>query len=353
VTPRQRILHGVPRLRSTATPSRRRALTLLATTHGLTAIFAAFAPSAAAQTVDTDRQIAQQLFDDGRALLEARRYAEACPKFAESQRLDPGGGTLVNLALCHELEGKTATAWSEFRDALGQAVKDDRKDREELARSHIADLAPKLMRIVVEVPERLAARDPEINLDRSRLPDAAWNTPIPVDPGEHRVSVSFAGGGPPWSVAVSVAEPGQTYAVKLPSFDSPLVCPQGQMRVHEACVNIPWDATRSRRTIAFWLTLSGAGALLVTSAVTGVVALSANAYVNDNCSTDRDFCRVSDAGDAATRAKTFAWISTATLGAGLVTGVVAFVLPRERPETLGGTTTTITLGLGSLRITGM
>jgi hypothetical protein len=328
---------------------------LLTATLGLTAAFVAFAPPAAAQTVDTDRQIAQQLFDDGRALLEARRYAEACPKFAESQRLDPGGGTLVNLALCHELEGKTATAWSEFRDALGQAVKDDRKDRQELARTHIADLAPKLMRIVVEVPERLASRDPEINLDKSRLPDAAWNTPIPVDPGEHRVSVSIAGGGQPWSVAVSVSEPGQTYAVKLPSFESPQVCPQGQMRVRgqEACVNIPWDAARSRRTTAFWVTLSGAGALLVTSAITGVVALSANAYVKDNCSTDRDFCRVSDAGDAATRAKTFAWISTATLGAGLVAGVVAFVLPRERPETLGGTTTTITLGLGSLRITGL
>lgn len=305
---------------------------------------------AAAQTVDTDRQIAQQLFDDGRALLEARRYAEACPKFAESQRLDPGGGTLVNLAYCHELEGKTATAWSEFRDALGQAIKDNRKDREELARSHIADLAPKLMRIVVQVPERLAAREPEINLDKSKLPVVAWNTPIPVDPGEHRVSVATPG-GQPWSATVSASAPGETYTVKVPSAESPVACPQGQMRVQEACVTIPWDGTKSRRTTAFWLTLGGAGTLLVTSAITGVVALSADAYVKDNCSTDRDFCRVSDASDAATRAKTFAWISTATLGAGLVAGVVSFVLPREPPPALGGGA--ITLGLGSLRITGM
>ena len=327
---------------------RRRIVTTFAATLAVTLASVAFAPPAAAQTVDTDRQIAQQLFDDGRALLEARRYAEACPKFAESQRLDPGGGTLVNLAFCHELEGKTATAWSEFRDALGQAIKDDRKDREELARTHIADLAPKLMRVVVQVPERLAARDPEINLDRSKLPEAAWNTPIPVDPGEHRVSVSIAG-GQPWSVAVSVAEPGETYTVKVPSFESPVVCPQGQMRVEGACVAIP--GTSSQRTTAFWLTLGGAGALLVTSAITGVVALSANAYVKDNCSTDRDFCRVTDAGDAATRAKTFAWISTATLGAGVVAGVVAFVLPRQPPPALGGAT--ITFGLGSVRITGM
>lgn len=328
----------------------RRIGTLLSAALAGTLAVLATARPAAAQNSDTDRQIAQQLFDDGRALLEARRYAEACPKFAESQRLDPGGGTLVNLAYCHELEGKTATAWSEFRDALGQAIKDDRKDREELARTHIADLAPKLMRVVVQVPERLAAREPEINLDKSKLPDAAWNTPIPVDPGEHRVTVAIAG-SQPWSVAVSVSQPGETYTVEVPSFDSAIVCPQGQMRVHEACVTVPWDATSARRTTAFWITLGGAGALLVTSAVTGVVALSANAYVKDNCSSERDFCRVSDAGDAATRAKTFAWISTATLGAGIVAGVVAFVLPRQPAPALGGAT--ITVGLGSLRITGL
>ncbi len=310
----------------------------------------AFAGPAAAQSGDTDRQIAQQLFDDGRTLLEARRYGEACPKFAESQRLDPGGGTLLNLAYCHELEGKTATAWSEFRDALGQAIKDNRKDREDFTRTHIADLAPKLMRVVVHVPERLSARDPEISLDKSKLPPTAWGTPIPVDPGEHRVSVSIAG-GQPWSVAVAVSEPGETYTVRLPTLESPVVCPQGQMRVQDACVVIPWDSTRSHRSTASWLTLGGAGTLLVTSAITGVMALSANAYVKDNCSTDRDFCRVDDAGEAATRAKTFAWISTVTLGAGAVAAVVAFVLPRETPRTVGAAT--VTLGLGSLRITGM
>ena len=299
---------------------RRAVLVTLATL----ATLAAFAAPARAQSGDTDRQIAQQLFDDGRTLLEARRYAEACPKFAESQRLDPGGGTLLNLAYCHELEGKTATAWSELRDALGQAIKDGRKDREDFTRTHIKDLEPKLMRVVVHVPERLAARDPEINLDRSKLPTTAWDTPIPVDPGEHRVSVTIAG-AQPWSVAVSVSEPGETYTVPLPSLESPITCPQGQMRVQEACVAIPWDATQSRRSTAFWLTLGGAGALLVTSAITGVVALSANAYVKDNCSNERDFCGVA--------------------------GVVAFVLPREKPATLGGAT--ITLGLGTLRITGM
>lgn len=312
----------------------------------------AFAASASAQSGDTDRQIAQQLFDDGRVLLEAKRYAEACPKFAESQRLDPGGGTLLNLAVCHELEGKTATAWSEFRDALGQAVKDERKDREQIARAHIDDLAPKLMRIVVRVPERVAARDPEINLDKSRLPVAAWNTPIPVDPGEHRVSVTAAG-AEPWSTAVAVSEPGKTVAVEVPALEAQLVCPAGQTRSEGTCVPIPWDESKRGRTTAFWITLGGAGALFAASAVTGIVALNADAYVKDNCSGPRDFCRVSDAGDAATRAKTFAWISTLTLVGGAAATFVAFMLPRDQVRKWGGTPTTVTLGLGSLSITGM
>jgi hypothetical protein len=101
------------------------------------------------------------------------------------------------------------------------------------------------------------------------------------------------------------------------------------------------------------VTLGGAGALFAASAATGIVALNADAYVKDNCSGPRDYCLVSDADDAATRAKTFAWISTITLAGGAAATLVAFVLPREQLRKWGGTRGTVTLGLGSLRITGM
>src|SRR4051794_33573309 len=111
----------------------------------------AFASAAHAEPT-ADSQIAQSLFDDGRVLMDAGRFAEACPKFAESQRLEPAAGTLLNLALCHEHEGKTATAWTEFRDALSLAMAAQRKDRQELAELHIATLGPKLTRLSVAVP---------------------------------------------------------------------------------------------------------------------------------------------------------------------------------------------------------
>src|SRR5215471_19286696 len=66
--------------------------------------------------------IAEALFRHGRELLDAGKVSEACEKFAASQRADPALGTLLNLAACHEREGRTATAWSEFTDAYAQAT---------------------------------------------------------------------------------------------------------------------------------------------------------------------------------------------------------------------------------------
>jgi hypothetical protein len=40
-----------------------------------------------------DQALAQTLFDRGRELMTAKKYVEACEKFAESERLEPSVGT--------------------------------------------------------------------------------------------------------------------------------------------------------------------------------------------------------------------------------------------------------------------
>jgi hypothetical protein len=72
----------------------------------LSALVLAGAPRGAfAQTAaDTDR--AERLFAEASALVAAGKYAEACPRFEESERLDGALGTHYNLALCFEKIGK-------------------------------------------------------------------------------------------------------------------------------------------------------------------------------------------------------------------------------------------------------
>src|SRR5258706_3292372 len=56
-------------------------------------------------------------YDEAETLIAQGKLAEACPRYAESQRLDPQLGTLLHLADCMERNGQTASAWAGFREA--------------------------------------------------------------------------------------------------------------------------------------------------------------------------------------------------------------------------------------------
>ena len=109
-----------------------------------------------------ERATADALFRDAKRLMKKKAYDEACPKLAESQRLDPQGGTLLNLAVCHALQGLTASAWVEFQEALALAKEAKRRDRIHLAEREIVKLEPRLSRLTIQVPE--TARVEEIVL---------------------------------------------------------------------------------------------------------------------------------------------------------------------------------------------
>ena len=162
--------------------------------------------SAPAAAGPSEQRLAQALFDDARRLMEQKRYSEACPKLAESQRLDPGGGTLLNLAVCHAADGKTATALVEYTEALSVATRDGRRDREELARSAIARLEGEVPRVTVVVPAAARAPRLEVKIDETPLPAVAWDVAMPVDPGGHTI-VATVPGRAPWTTVVSVLPP--------------------------------------------------------------------------------------------------------------------------------------------------
>ncbi len=154
----------------------------------------ALLPEAAlADSTEQDRVLANALFDEARALMADGRYAEACPKFAESLRLQPGGGTLLNLGVCHEKEGKTATAWGELKAALALARRDGREDREKLALERIAVVEPQLSYVTIRVGADARLEGLEVRLDGTVFRAPSWGSARPIDPGEHRLVVSAPG----------------------------------------------------------------------------------------------------------------------------------------------------------------
>lgn len=150
------------------------------------------APGALAQNKDS--VAAEALFQEGRQLLEEGKAAEACPKLAESHRLDPATGTLMALALCHEQEGKLASAWAEFTEVEGRARSEGRKDRVQLARKRAAALKPRLSTLTIHVsPEASQASGLAISRDAVELGKGSWNAAVPIDGGEHTIEVTAPG----------------------------------------------------------------------------------------------------------------------------------------------------------------
>lgn len=168
--------------------------------------------TALGQPAPSDVAVAQSLFEQGRALMKEGRFAEACPKLADSQRLDPATGTLLNLALCHEEAGLTATAWAEFHDALTQAKHDDRDERARFARQHIEKLEPVLSSVTIV---RAAGVRGDVHLDGVLLGEATLGAPTPVDPGHHVVEAS-APGKRPWRADLDVGPNADKKLVEVP-----------------------------------------------------------------------------------------------------------------------------------------
>jgi hypothetical protein len=136
---------------------------------------------------------AEALFDEGLKLYDAGRYGEACDKFAESQRLAPARGTLLNVARCLEKTGKTATAWAIYREVVGLAHREGDAQRERVASSRESALRDHLASLSIVVPSESKVDGLVIKRDGTVIAQAEWGVVVPVDPGPHEVEISAPG----------------------------------------------------------------------------------------------------------------------------------------------------------------
>jgi len=213
--------------------------------------------------------MAEGLFKQGKKLLAEGKVAEACEKLASSYHIDPAGGTLLNLGACHELEGKTATAWAELNDALAMANSAGRVERQKVARQHIAALEPRLSRVTVVAPP--GGGDLEVKLDGVVLARGALGTGMPVDPGDHTATAT-APGKLAWTQTVKVG-PAESRTLRVPALEDVPAPPA-------APPPAPVATWRKPAAIA---ALAAGGVGLVVGAAFGVRAVVLGGAVGNEC----------------------------------------------------------------------
>lgn len=299
-------------------------------------LFLSLLPASGRAGPAEDRAAADALFKEGRDLIDKGKPAEACPKFAASQNLDPTPGTLLTLGDCYERSGQMASAWATFNEAgsLARRVSDTRRAAEAARRAGL--LEPKLSKLVIEVaPEGRVARL-DVRRNGSPIPEAALGSPIPVDPGPQTIEAS-APGKIGWSTKINVEGKPGVVTVRVPPLADAVKAPPPpdqkppppDQKPPAPETKPPAPETKSARP---WqrptgIVAMGVGALGVgIGAVLGGVALSKNGESNEGHCFPNNRCD-QDGIDLRADAVRLGNTSTATLIAGgvlLAGGVVLF-----------------------------
>lgn len=277
---------------------------------------------------------ADALYQEGKRLLDERRYEEACPKFEESQKLDPGVGTLLYLASCYELIGRTASAWRTFQDAaeLARDTGDSRRDT--LAQRRAKKLESRLSRLAVMVPATSRVRGLELRCDGSVIGVGEFGAARPLDPGPHRIEAG-APGRRAWAQDVDVPPGPIVVSVYVPILE-PLGMARERPGAGVPTPQLDVDSHRTRRLTG--LAVGAAGLILLgTAGYLEWQALSHQAQAEEQYCNAELICTPPGVtlNRQAKSAESFA-IGSAVVGAvGVAIGAALyFASPRPRPHGL-------------------
>jgi hypothetical protein len=291
------------------------------------------------------------LFDQGKQLVKDGKYAEACPKFELSQKLDPGVGTLGSLADCYEKAGKVASAWTTWRETAAAAAAKGQADREKFARDKAKALEPKVPHVIINAPSASSTPGLEVRV-AGGASGLLLDIAVAMDPGTYTLEAR-APGRKSYQTTVTLTAGGPTVTVTIP----PLETGGGPATIPTTTpTTTPTDGTStpptdngtsttsvtsdvgtsgggsSQKTIAY--VVGGVGiAGIVVGSIFGLRAKSKNSDANSNCRPD-DPTRCNSTGvslsDDAHSAATISTIAFAAGATALVGGIVLyFTAPKE------------------------
>jgi hypothetical protein len=169
---------------------------------GLSLLLLVAPRSAAAQPADAS---VDALMAEGKTLLGQGKVAEACAKMEQAYASKPSSAIQLELAGCHEKQGKVTIALAEYNEAAAAAKKERRPDREQKALLKSKALGPKIPKLTLTLsPEAGAVAGLALSVDGKPLERAEWGKALSVDPGEHTVSAT-APDRAPWESRATVA----------------------------------------------------------------------------------------------------------------------------------------------------
>jgi hypothetical protein len=296
----------------------------------------------------SEKAAAEALFREAKALLQAGKPAEACPKFEASQRLDPTDGTLLNIALCYEAWGKTATAWALFNESISRAKKAGRADREQLAREHALALEPRLSRLTVTVAAPVAGL--AVQLDGRPLDAGAWGSSLPIDPGQHTVTAT-ASGYQPWRVTLELAAERDQKSVSIPVLTR---LPEAPSTNSAGAPERPTQGgSASGPSLAPFISI-GIGAIVIGGGVGAhLAARNARDDYFAGCAVERAFVCSDESGRSRVRSwETVQWVALGTGVAALGLGIALLATRPTRRDVAVRITPDVGVGGAGLTLSG-
>jgi serine/threonine-protein kinase len=300
---------------------------------------AAVSGPALADSSAGDKAAAEALFDDGKKLMQQGQFRAACDKLEQSQRIDPGVGTLLYLGECYEKSGRTASAWATFREATSSARASGQNDRARLGQQRADRLEPTLSRLTISVPPEVAGVSGfEVRRGGAVVPSSLWNVAFPVDPGEQVVEAR-APGKKTFSQTVQVGADAARASIAVPVLEDDKENPASATET-PAVANAPessglaagtpqslpvsdtsssWSGQRTAGIVVVGVGVVGIGV----GAVFGIRALNKNSDAENFCKGTHCSANAKPLTDDARHAAT---ISNIAFGAGAVALIAGGVL---------------------------
>ena len=262
----------------------------------ITASLAVALTPATSNAQSKDAGAAEGLFRDARTSFEAGDFRQACPKFAESLRLDFAVGTLLNLALCEEQIGAIASAWVHYSEVADRVPADDGRHR--IAAERVAYLDPIVPRLSVSLASPYAPPSTHVTRDGVDLEAPSLGVALPVEVGDHVIVVTSPGHDERrWTVHVARGD-------------------------HQAITVAPGGSSTLRT--AGWV-VGGVGvASLAVGSYFGVTALSKRSESDANC--NAGICQSAAGTQAYDDARASARVADIALGVGIAAVAVAVYL---------------------------